>query len=79
MVPFDRGAHRGIDGAFTVLEFAGETEQPLVYCDGMTGGVFRTRPEDVRRYLVAFEALRSVALNHTETLEYIQRAIREYE
>ncbi len=78
MVPFERGAHRGIDGAFTVLDFAGETEQPLVYCDGMTGGVFRTRPEEVRRYLMAFESLRTVALSHTETLEYIQRAIRDY-
>jgi transcriptional regulator with XRE-family HTH domain len=79
MVPFDRGAHRGIDGAFTILEFAGETEQPLVYCDGMTGGVFRNRPEEVRRYLVAFESLRTVALGHAETLDYIHRAIREYE
>lgn len=79
MVPFERGAHRGIDGVFSILEFANETEQPLVYCDGMTGGVFRTRPEEVRRYLMAFESLRTVALNHVETLEYIQRAIREYE
>ncbi|MFF5230467.1 helix-turn-helix domain-containing protein [Dactylosporangium sp. NPDC000521] len=79
MVPFDRGAHRGVDGTFTVLEFANETEPPIVYCDGMTGGVFRNRPEEVRRYLVAFESLRTVALSHTETLDYIQRAIREFE
>jgi transcriptional regulator with XRE-family HTH domain len=79
VLPLSVGVHRGVDGSFSVLAFAGETELPLVYCDGMTGGVFRNRPDEVRRYHMAIESLRSLALGHGDTIEFIQNAIRELE
>jgi hypothetical protein len=59
VLPFAAGAHRGLTGSFVVLEFAGTTEHPLVYCEGMTGGVIRSKPEELRGYWVSFEALKA--------------------
>ena len=79
VLPLSVGVHRGVDGSFSILEFAADAEPPLVYCDGMTGGVFRSRPDEVRRYHMAFESLRTLALGHAETIEFIQTAIRDFE
>lgn len=79
VLPLSVGAHRGVDGSFSVLEFSGPHEQPLVYCDGMTGGVFRNRPEEIRRYLMSFEALRSAAMDHNASLTIIQEIIKSLE
>jgi transcriptional regulator with XRE-family HTH domain len=63
VLPFTVGMHRGMEGSFTILEFDEHgTDRPLVYCEGMTGGVFRNKPADLRSYLMSFEALRSAAL-----------------
>ena len=66
MLPFTVGAHRGIDGSFCILEFATGADDPLAYCDGMTGGVFRSKSDDLRRYWTSLESLaRSAALGPT--------------
>lgn len=79
VLPFSVGAHRGVDGPFTVLEFPAGTEDPLAYCDGMTGGVFRSKSDDLRRYWMSLEALRSAALGPEETTEFIAGVMRDYE
>ena len=43
VLPFSVGAHRGIDGAFSILEFPSGTEDPLAYADGMTFTRYRPR------------------------------------
>jgi transcriptional regulator with XRE-family HTH domain len=80
VLPLSVGAHRGVDGSFSILEFPeGSNDQPLVYCDGMTGGVFRNRPDEIRRYHMSFESLRSISLGHAESLEVIQNMIHSPE
>jgi len=80
LLPFSVGAHRGIDGSFSILEFPQSNDAgPIVYCDGMTGGVFRNRPDEIRRYHMSFESLRNTALGHADSLEFIQNTIRSYE
>jgi transcriptional regulator with XRE-family HTH domain len=79
VLPFSAGVHQGIDGSFTILEFPDEADRPLVYCDGMTGGVFRNKPEEFRRYWMSFEALRSAALGEEDSAAFISAAMREYE
>ncbi len=78
VLPFSVGAHRGVDGSFSILEFAGDADHPLVYCDGMTGGVFRSKSDDLRRYWMSLEALRSVALEPQQTNEFIAEVARTY-
>jgi transcriptional regulator with XRE-family HTH domain len=77
VLPFSVGAHRGIDGAFSILEFPTGLEEPLAYCDGMTGGVFRSKPDDLRRYWTSLEALRGAAIGPQQSVEFIAGAIRE--
>jgi transcriptional regulator with XRE-family HTH domain len=71
VLPFDVGAHRGLAGSFMILEFAEDAEGPLVYCDGMTGGVLRRKPEEVRSYQTSFAALREAALSPGRSAEFI--------
>jgi hypothetical protein len=80
ILPFSVGAHPGLAGSFMVLEFAGAesgaSDQPLVYSEGLTGGVFRSKPEDLRSYLDSFEALRAAAMTPVESMEAIAAAAR---
>ena len=71
VLPFAAGAHRALAGSFIVLEFADGSDHPLVYCEGMTGGVFRSRPEELRSYLTSFEALRDAALSPAQSADLI--------
>ncbi|WP_203918276.1 helix-turn-helix domain-containing protein [Rugosimonospora africana] len=88
ILPFSVGAHPGLAGSFMVLEFAGSgagsgagtsagvSDQPLVYSEGLTGGVFRSKPDDLRSYLDSFEALRAAAMTPVESMEAIAAAAR---
>lgn len=76
VLPFEVGAHRALTGSFVVLEFAGSAEQPLVYSEGMTGGVIRTKPEELRAYWMSFEALKSVSLSEPESIDFITAVAR---
>ncbi len=78
VLPFAVGAHRGMEGSFVILEFEeGAADGPLVYCEGMTGGVFRTKPADLRSYWMSFEALRSAALTPEQSVALIKSAAEE--
>ena len=72
VLPFEAGAHRALAGSFIILEFGDGTDQPLVYSEGMTGGVFRSRPDEVRSYQTSFEALREAALSPGQSTDLIR-------
>jgi transcriptional regulator with XRE-family HTH domain len=78
VLPFTVGAHKGLDGSFSILEFATEADRPLAYCDGMTGGVFRSKSDDLRRYWMSLESLRSAALGPQDSTEFISEVLRSY-
>ena len=78
VLPFAVGAHRGVDGSFTILEFPTGLDDPLAYSEGMTGGVFRSKSDDVRRYWSSLESLRAVALAPKESNDFIAEVIRDY-
>jgi transcriptional regulator with XRE-family HTH domain len=71
VLPFSSGAHRALAGAFIILEFARDGDSPLVYSEGMTGGVFRSRSDELRSYWMSFEALRAAALNPKKSVDFI--------
>lgn len=76
VLPFSAGSHRGLAGSFVVLEFAGTDEHPLVYSEGMTGGVFRSKPDELRSYWMSFEALRAACLSPADSAEFIGAVAR---
>lgn len=77
VLPFAVGAHRGIDGSFTLLEFPRGMDDPLAYADGMTGGVFRNKSDDLRRYWASLESLRATALGPEDSTQFIADVIAE--
>ncbi len=76
VLPLSVGAHRALAGSFVLLEFPGDAEHPMVYCEGMTGGVFRSKPDDVSRYQESFEALRAAAMDPERSVELIGAVAR---
>jgi hypothetical protein len=77
VLPFNTGAHRALDGSFIMLEFGGSSDHPLAYSEGVTGGVFRSKPEELRTYWMTFEALRNAALNVDKSVEFISAVAHE--
>jgi transcriptional regulator with XRE-family HTH domain len=77
VLPFEIGAHRALAGSFVILEFADDPDHALVYSEGMTGGVFRSKTEELRSYLTSFEALRHVALDPARSAQFIHARANE--
>lgn len=76
VLPFAVGSHRGLTGSFVVLEFAGSADHPLVYCEGMTGGLIRSKPEELRQYWMSFEALKAASLSEPDSIAFITAVVR---
>lgn len=76
VLPFEAGAHSALGGPFTILRFAGG-DQPLVHCEGRTGGVFRTRSDEVDGYIASFDDLRDAALTPRDSARFIAAVASE--
>jgi transcriptional regulator with XRE-family HTH domain len=63
ILPFSAGAHAGQTESFMVLEFQNGTRSPIVHIEGLTGGIFRVKSEEVEVYRQALADLRRRALS----------------
>jgi transcriptional regulator with XRE-family HTH domain len=63
VIPFDVGAHAGMPGSFVFMQFTEATIPDVIYLDSMAGDLFLEAEADVRRYRLAFEHLRAVAVS----------------
>jgi transcriptional regulator with XRE-family HTH domain len=71
VLPIAVGAHPGVTGHFTLLEFGDQAIPTHVFCDGLTGGVLRNRTDDVQRYRECFEMLARMALDEAKSIDLI--------
>ncbi|MBB2945618.1 transcriptional regulator with XRE-family HTH domain [Actinoplanes lutulentus] len=67
ILPFEAGAHAGLVESFLVMEFAPGTRNPVVHIEGLTGGLFRVKPEEIDVYQDAFDDLQERALSLEES------------
>ncbi|WIM97378.1 helix-turn-helix transcriptional regulator [Actinoplanes oblitus] len=67
ILPFEAGAHAGLTESFLVLEFGEGTRNPVVHSEGLTGGHFRVKPEEIDVYQEAFDDLRERALSKEQS------------
>jgi hypothetical protein len=67
ILPFQAGAHAGLIESFMVLEFGAGTRNPVVHIEGLTGGLFRVKPEEIDVYQDAFDDLLERALSPEES------------
>src|SRR5262249_34975227 len=75
VIPFGAGAHAGMDGSFSILEYEDEADPDVVFAENAAGGLFMEKDEDLRRYRFVFDRLLASALSAEESREFLaQRA-----
>jgi len=76
-IPNSTGAHPAMDNMFNIIEF-GDVAPSVVYVEGLMGGLFIERPQDVARYQQVFKYLRDIALDPQETIELVAEIGEQY-
>lgn len=76
VIPFSKGAHAAVTGAFTVLRFPepedpGAVDPDAVYVETPAGELFVEDPEEVGRFQIAFQRLQAAAMDPRDSLAFI--------
>jgi uncharacterized protein DUF5753/helix-turn-helix protein len=74
VLPFSAGAHAAQPESFMILEFAGNARRPIVHSEGLTGGVFHLKDEEIRIFREAFDDVRARALDAEGSRELFTRS-----
>lgn len=72
VLPFEAGAHPGMDSIFILLDFA-DPIPSVVYVDGLIGQVYIEQPDDVMRYREVFTDLSRCALDPARSRDLVNR------
>ncbi|MEV7793162.1 helix-turn-helix transcriptional regulator [Streptomyces sp. NPDC087512] len=78
VLPFDVGAHPGINGQYSILEFADTADSSVVYIEGVTSDLYLEKAQDVQKYTVMYEHLRAQALNVEQSRQLIEDVAKAY-
>ncbi|MBY8865971.1 MULTISPECIES: helix-turn-helix domain-containing protein [Streptomyces] len=71
VIPFDMGAHPGLNGQYAILEFPDAADSSVVYIEGVTSDLYLEKANDVQKYSVMYEHLRAQALNVEQSRQFI--------
>ncbi|MEU6403066.1 helix-turn-helix transcriptional regulator [Streptomyces sp. NPDC046985] len=71
VIPFDLGAHPGLNGQYAILEFPDAADSSVVYIEGVTSDLYLEKANDVQKYSVMYEHLRAQALNVEQSRQFI--------
>ncbi|MEV6633957.1 helix-turn-helix transcriptional regulator [Actinoplanes sp. NPDC051470] len=63
VLPFSAGAHAAQSESFMIFEFAGNARGPIVHSEGLTGGFFHLKEDEVSVFREAFDDVRARALD----------------
>ncbi|MGW5659537.1 helix-turn-helix domain-containing protein [Streptomyces sp. NPDC003758] len=78
VLPFEVGAHPGLNGQYAILEFADAADSSVVYLEGVTSDLYLEKAQDVQKYAVMYEHLRAQALNVEQSRKFIEDAAKRY-
>ncbi|MEU1276013.1 helix-turn-helix transcriptional regulator [Streptomyces sp. NPDC005799] len=78
VIPFDMGAHPGVNGQYAILEFPDAADSSVVYIEGVTSDLYLEKANDVQKYSVMYEHLRAQALNPEHSRQFIADIAKEY-
>jgi transcriptional regulator with XRE-family HTH domain len=79
VVPFEAGAHPGLDNTFTLLEFDKSVLPPVVFVEVLAGSLYLEREVDIDRYQEALEHLRACALSPASSTRWVQEIRKKFE
>ncbi|NMO56779.1 helix-turn-helix domain-containing protein [Actinoplanes sp. TBRC 11911] len=77
ILPFDVGAHAGMDGTFAILEFEEERDADVVFTENATGGLFLEKFEELEKYNAIFEAIQATALDPDASTQMMELLVEE--
>ncbi|HZX04025.1 helix-turn-helix transcriptional regulator [Kribbella sp.] len=76
VVPFDRGAHPGMSGAFSCIKF-GTSTPDIIHTDSLAGAVFLELDVEIERFAFAFDHLRAMALSPRDSSALIGGLLKQ--
>lgn len=77
ILPFEAGAHAGMDGTFAILGFPEAEDPGVVFAENATGGLFLEKSDELRKYDFIFDHIRSTALTPEESIKMITMLAEE--
>nr|WSW49397.1 helix-turn-helix domain-containing protein [Streptomyces sp. NBC_01001] len=78
VLPHGVGAHPGVSGQFSLLEFADATDASVVYLERFTSDLYLEKRSDVRLYGAMYAHLQAQALSPDSTRPFIDEAMKAY-
>ncbi|AOR33740.1 transcriptional regulator [Streptomyces fodineus] len=78
VLPFEVGAHPGLNGQYAILEFTDAADSSVVYLEGVTSDLYLEKAQDVQRYAVMYEHLRAQSLNVEQSRQFIAKVAKDY-
>ena len=78
ILAFEAGAHAGLIGPFSILEFPERTDSDVAYTESVGGMIYLEKDREVRACAEAFDRMRAAALSPAASVELIQRVAREF-
>ncbi|SOD85845.1 helix-turn-helix transcriptional regulator [Streptomyces sp. Ag109_G2-15] len=78
VLPFEVGAHPGLNGQYAILEFTDAADSSVVYLEGVTSDLYLEKAQDVQKYAVMYEHLRAQSLNVEQSRQYISDVAKSY-
>ena len=79
VVPFEAGAHPGLNNAFTLLEFDDPDQPPIVFVENLAGNLFLESDAELDRYREALEHLKEYALSPTKSAHWVKQIRKKFE
>lgn len=77
VLPFERGAHAGLGGPFSILGFPATTDSEVVFVESVGGWLYLEKDKEVRARVDAFERLRVAALGPGASADLIRQSAKE--
>ena len=79
VVPFEAGAHPGLDNTFTLLEFDRSVLAPVVFIENLAGNLYLEREAEIERCREALEHLRACALSPNDSTRWAREMKKKLE
>lgn len=78
VLPFEEGAHPGMNGSFSILGFPWQSDPGLVFIEVRSGAFYLETPGEIEVHTVAFEHLCARALTPEESVAKIVSVAEEF-
>ncbi len=78
VMPFDAGAHPGMQGPFALLDFPWRGDPGVVYIEHRSGAFYLEDQQEIKAHTVAFQHLSAYALSPDRSVTMIRALAKEY-